>query len=197
MSDHLLYSANLRNFSPLTMLRHFEKVLDHFPFSPQNPGNSFLRIEAISPTEPPLLEQAFTDPLSPKDVLHHAGEFLHPDAAYHLDTWWGLWTFDKEWRLAPARVTLSCFGPEFESNTFETPDAQSSPEHLRIEFGLESWFLPNTAIPNSSWYTRSNLKGMLKLVHTLDDVLPVERRQIWSESGANFADRLREAAAEL
>jgi hypothetical protein len=37
----------------------------------------------------------------------------------------------------------------------------------------------------------------LKFVQRLDEVLPVERRAIWTESGKNFAERLREAAGEL
>ena len=76
-------------------------------------------------------------------------------------------------------------------------DEELPAEHLRVDFGLDTWFLPQADLPNGSWYARSNLKGLLKYVHSLDEALPVERRAIWTESGGNFADRLRDAAAEL
>jgi hypothetical protein len=195
VADHLYYSCWLRGYSPLTMLRQFGKALDLFPFSPQNPGDSILRIQAVSWAEPPLVERAFLDPIDPKAVIEEAGEFLHDDSAYSLETWWGLWKFDKDWTLGPARVTLHCFGPRFQ----DTPlgDNEGRGEHIRLDFGPDTWFLPQAELPNGSWYARSNLKGLLKLVHSLDEGLPVERRALWTESGGNFADRLREAAEEL
>jgi hypothetical protein len=40
---------------------------------------------------------------------------------------------------------------------------------------------------------QSNIKSLLKLVHDLDDALPVETRLLWSESGENFAEKLHQA----
>jgi hypothetical protein len=179
----------------MNMLRHYRKALDLFPFSPRNPGESILRVQAVSASEPPLLERAFPDPLDPAQVISAANEFLADDCAYTLDAWWGLWTFAKEWSLRPARVSIRCFGPAF----LDTPrnDAGESPEHLRIEFGVDTWFLPQNDLPDPTWYARSNLKGLLKYVHSLDDALPLDRRALWSESGENFAEKLREAAQEL
>jgi hypothetical protein len=37
---------------------------------------------------------------------------------------------------------------------------------------------------------RANIQSLLRLVHDMDDRLKVERRQLWSESGVNFAERL-------
>ncbi|HEU0120761.1 MAG TPA: hypothetical protein VFQ91_09565 [Bryobacteraceae bacterium] len=179
----------------MTMLRQFGKALELFPFSPQNPGDSVLRVQAISTAEPPLLERAFLDPIDPKAVVAEANEFLHDDCAYSFDTWWGLWTYQKDWALQPARVTLHCFGPRFNDSPMGEDEQQA--EHLRVDFGLDTWFLPQADLPNGSWYARSNLKGLLKFVHSLDETLPVERRAIWTESGGNFAERLRAAAEEL
>ena len=195
MADHLYYSCWLRGFSPLTMLRQFGKALELFPFSPQNPGESILRVQAVSSGEPPLLERPFLDPIDPKLVVTEANEFLHDDCAYSFDTWWGLWTFEKDWTLHPARVSISCFGPRFADSPLGDDDRHA--EHLRIDFGPEIWFLPQPDLPNSSWYARSNLKGMLKYVHAIDEALPIERRSLWTESGGNFAERLRAAASEL
>jgi len=195
VADHLYYSCWLRGFSAMSMLRQFGKTLELFPFSPQNPGDSVLRVQAVSIAEPPLLERAFLDPIDPKAVLAEAAEFSHDDCAYTFETWWGLWTFEKEWTLRPARVSLHCFGPRF--NDSPAGDDEKQAEHLRIDFGLDTWFLPQADLPNSSWYARSNLKGLLKFVHSLDEALPVERRSLWTETGGNFAERLREAAGEL
>ncbi len=188
MADSLYLSYWLRNFSALSMLRPFGKVLERFPYSPQNPSHSVLRVEAVSSAEPPLLERPFPDPLDPGEVLECANEFLHADCAYVLETWWGLWQFRKEWELRPARVSLTCFGPDF---------SDSSTEHLRIDFGLDSHYLPHADDPASAYYTRSNLKGLLRLVQDLDSALPVERRALWSESGENFAGKLQQSIENL
>ena len=40
---------------------------------------------------------------------------------------------------------------------------------------------------------QSNLRSLLHLVKDLEGVLDIESRQVWSESGANFAEVLRMA----
>lgn len=177
------------------MLRHFGKALELLPIPPANPADSVLRVRAVSSAEPPLLERPFVDPVDTKAVVEAANEHLHADCAYSLETWWGLWTYEKDWSLRPSRIEVACFGPEF----LDSPDGAdgAAPEHIRVSFGVDTWYLPDADLPNASWYARSNLKGLLKFVHSLDEALPVERRSLWTESGANFADRLREAAGEL
>lgn len=179
----------------MSMLRQYGRMLELFPFSPQNPADSVLRVQAISAAEPLLAERAFLDPIDPKAVAEAAGEFLHDDCAYSFETWWGLWTYDKDWVLQPARISLHCFGPRFNDSPLGEDERQA--EHLRVEFGLETWYLPQADLPNSAWYARSNLKGLLKFVQSLEEALPLERRALWTESGTNFAERLREAAQEL
>jgi hypothetical protein len=195
MADPLYLSYWLRNFSALSMLRSYGKMLTAFPYSPQNPAHSLLRIEAVSTSEPPLLERPFADPLDPQAVLQCAHEFQHPDCAYVLETWWGLWQFRKDWELRPARVTLSCYGPEF--SDIPLLSSNTPPEHLRIDCGLDSSFLPWPDDPASAYYTRSNLRGLLRLVHQLDEVLSVEQRLLWSESGESFAGKLADAIKNL
>ncbi len=177
------------------MLRQYGKALELFPFSPRNPADSVLRIQAVSTAEPLLAERVFLDPIDAKAVVEGANEFLHDDCAYSFETWWGLWTYEKEWELKPARVSLHCFGPRY--NDAPAGEDERQAEHLRIDFGLDTWFLPQAELPNAAWYARSNLKGLLKFVQSLDEVLAVERRSLWTESGGNFAERLRAAAEEL
>jgi hypothetical protein len=67
---------------------------------------------------------------------------------------------------------------------------------LEIEFGIDANFLPQPEVPGSPRMIESNIKSLLKLVHDLDDALPVETRKLWSESGGNFADKLHQALTD-
>jgi hypothetical protein len=183
MPDRLYLSLWIQGFDAGNMLLHFRQLLDTFPFSRLRPGISLLRVYAIEEKEPPLLEQAYAEAAAGENVLAAAAEFEHPDCAYIVDGWWELWQFEGEWKLAPARVTLFCFGPQFEND---------EGDHLRIDLGEEEHFLPDPDVPLSVKMVQSNLQGVLRLVRELEAALPVERRALWSESGENFAERLEE-----
>ena len=123
----------------------------------------------------------------------------------------GLVAIRTEWKLAPARVALCCFGPEFNQSpsrsgfasvearrtsviAFPHPDEDAAIGcALEIEFGIDANFLPQPDLPDSPRMIESNIKSLLKLVHDLDDALPVETRRLWSESGENFAEKLHQA----
>ena len=45
--------------------------------------------------------------------------------------------------------------------------------------------------------SQSNLKSLLRLVHDTDEALTVESRQLSTESGENFAERLQTALEEI
>lgn len=191
MADQLYVSYWIRGFNQSNMARHFEKLLQLFPFSVQPQGRSVLQIQAVDLTEPPVAELAFEPPVPLQEVMGTAKEFESADSSYGLETWWDLWQYDTSWKLAPARVTLRCFGPAFEDGFGD----KAFSEDLRIEFGIDAHFLPQPHLENHLAKTQSNIKGLLRLVHALDDGLPVEKRQLWSESGENFAERLQEALA--
>jgi len=166
------------------MLRHYEKLLKLFPFSRLARNPSTFKAIAVDYSEAPVLEIPLPSPIALEDVLAAAQDFQNADSCYQLDTWWDLWQFDKQWELAPSRVALCCFGPDFD---------RENGEHLAIEFGIDAHFLPQPELPNSMRMIQSNIKSLLKLVHDLDDALPVETRRLWSESGDNFSDKLHQA----
>ena len=168
------------------MLRHYEKLLKLFPFSRLATQASTFKILAVDYSEPIVLEVPLPAPVQIEDVLTAAQEFQHADASCQLETWWDLWQFEADWKLTPCRVTLCCFGPEFQ---------REGGEHLSIEFGIDANFLPQPELPNSVRMIQSNIRSLLKLVHDLDDALPVETRQLWSESGENFSEKLHQALA--
>ncbi len=215
MADQLFLSYWLRNYSDSTMLRNYEKLLRLFPFSLLGQQPSTFKIMAVDASEPVVAEIPYPPPVPIDDVLAVAKDFQNPDACYRLETWWDLWQFgaeesNPEWKLAPARVALCCFGPEFNQSPSATASGLDAPRTpviafpspaedaalgcaLEIEFGIDANFLPQPDLPGSPRMIESNIKSLLKLVHDLDDALPVETRRLWSESGENFAEKLHQA----
>jgi len=184
MADQLYLSYHLRGFSIATMLRYYEKLLRTFPFSRLARQPSTFKVLAVNYAEPVVLEIPLEPPVSVERVLAAAQDFANPDSAFRLESWWDLWQFDTDWKLAPSRVAQCGFGPEFE---------REGGEDLTVEFGIDAHFLPQPGHPDSLRMVQSNIKSLLKLVHDLDDALPVENRRLWSESGENFSEKLHEA----
>ena len=210
MADQLFLSYWLRNYNDATMLRNYEKLLRLFPFSRLAQQASTFKIMAVDANEPVVAEIPYPAPAPVDDILAVAKDFQNLDSSYRLETWWDLWQFDDDWKLAPARVVLCCFGPEFDQNPSGPPSALSSEQRrvipfpnpdedlaigcaLEIEFGIDANFLPQPDVPGSPRMVQSNIKSLLKLVHDLDDALPVETRRLWSESGQNFAEKLQQS----
>jgi hypothetical protein len=219
MADQLFLSYWLRNYSESTMLRNYEKLLRLFPFSRLTNQASTFKIMAVDASEPVVAEIPYPPPVPIEDVLAVAKDFQNADACYRLETWWDLWLFsseqaDEEWELAPSRVALCCFGPEFNQIPSGFPDSRDTQQTpviafpnpaedaalgcaLEIEFGIDANFLPQPDLPDSPRMIESNIKSLLKLVHDLDDALPVETRRLWSESGENFAEKLHQALTNV
>jgi hypothetical protein len=187
VADQLHLSYWLRGYTGQNMLRHWEKVLNAFPYSRLSDKPSYLRIHGVAFSEPALTEEAFQPFPNVEAVVKSAKQFLHDDCAYQLETFWDLWQFDEEdWHIRPARATIFAFGPKFEG----------AEENIRIECGLDTQFLPDPEDPSSLTMAQSNIRSLLKLAHDLDEYLQPTKRQLWSESGENFAERLLQALEE-
>ncbi len=189
VTDQLSLAIWLDRHSRANRLAHFEKLLHLFPFSQREQPPTVISIHAIDATEPPLLERPVNGPVDAAELMPMLQDYRGEDVAYRIESWWDLWQFDDEWKLAPARVALLCFGPEFNNGT-ERPALEQ--EDLRIDFGVDSHYLPRPDVPGSARLTESNIKSLLRLVHELELSLPVEKRRLETESGENFADRLQE-----
>ncbi len=187
MPDPLTLSLWIRGFREETLPDCFEKVLRAFPFSRLRPGLSALRVYAIEFVEPAVFEHLLTAEAAVEDVLELAAEFRNPDCAYVVEGWWDLWQYTGDWQLTPARVSISCYGPDFENELGD---------NFRLELGPDTLFLPDPAIPDGVRKVHSNLQSVVRLAGDLAAVLPVARRRLWSESGENFAERLDEAVSE-
>lgn len=185
MPDRLSLSLWLKKGHTLSNpISSFEKLVRTLPISRLAQAASTLRILAVSFSEPPVAEQEVELHAPPEVLAELAGEFYNPDSCFQLDTWWDLWTMEGDWRLAPARITVMSFAEEF-----DRPDG----EDLRIEFGLESQFLPPPGDPRAARIIQSNITSLLRFVQELEQNLPVARRMLVSESGENFAAQLQRA----
>ncbi len=191
VTDQLSLSIWLERGSRANRLKHFEKLLRLFPFSQrEEQGQSTVSVQAVSVGEPSLLESPMNGPLEANEVLAAISGYSGDDIAYNVESWWDLWQYESgDWKLAPARVLLSCFGPDFDNGTERPAEEQ---EDLRIDFGVDSRYLPRPDLLGSGRMTESNIKSMLRLVHELDSELPVAKRRLETESGENFADRLQQ-----
>jgi hypothetical protein len=194
MSDRLFLSCWLRqggdaqSFDREKLLRQFAKMLGIFPFSLLASRGPSVRIQAIERAEPPLIERDL--PVSGDraetidDILAAAREFMQDDCMCEVDAAWDLWQFHGEWKLAPAAVTLACFAPQFDNEVGD---------HLRVEFGPDTHFLPDAEIEGSVRMGQSNLKSMVHLVREIEGKLDLERRLLWSESGENPVELIAHA----
>lgn len=188
MPDRLYFSAWVKDNRTQPVLHQFQKMLERFPASKLARRGPVLRVYAIRHAEPTLLEREFPPEIPIGEIIHAAQEFMQADSACEVDTYWDLWGFEGgDWKLLPAAATLICYGPEFEHD---------EDDHLRIEFGPDARFLPIPGVEGSLRMGQSNLRSLLHLVGELERGLDLERRQVWSESGANFADVLKHAIGQ-
>jgi hypothetical protein len=179
MTDRLFLSMWLRHagkangpslaFDTDTLLRNFAKMLGHR-------GEPAL-LERELPTTGERVEAVV-------EIIESANEFMQQDCMCEVDASWDLWQFHGDWKLAPSGVTLVCFGPDFDNEVGD---------HLRIEFGPDSHFLPDPDIEGSVRMGESNLKSLVHLVSELERSLNLERRRLWSESGENPVELLMQA----
>jgi hypothetical protein len=188
VTDQLYLSMWLPQTLANWRVRYFEKMLSLLPLSQREQPQSTLTVHAVSATEPAIFERPFNGPLERSDVAETLKDYDGPDIAYRLETFWDLWLYNgEEWQVGPSRVSLSAFGSEFDNGTSLEVGKQ---EDLRIDFGVDSAFLPDASILGSGRLIESNIKSLLRLVKEMEEALPLERRVLETESGENFAEKL-------
>lgn len=185
MADQLYVSYWLKGFTEHNMARHFQAALQKFPVSRLRPG-ALMKVRAVDLAEPPLIEKVAEEGRL-ADLLDDARWFFKGDCACEIETYWDIWQFEKDWKIQPAMVAISCYAPLFPSELGE---------QIRIEFGLDTNFLPQLELSDNLAPVRQNIRSLLHLVGDLDGALPAEKRLLWSESGENFVDKLQEALDE-
>ena len=192
MSDRLYLSCWVRGFSDSNMLRHFGKMLDVFPFSKLAKTGPVLRVYAINYAEPPILERPFDPGVLVTDMIAAARDFAQPDCCVEIEAAWDLWQHHDDWKLWPSAVTLSCYGSAFEHNT----GTRTTTICASISGSIPSFCRLRISRGRCGFSNRIS-GACLSLAGEIDKALPVERRLLWSESGANFAAVLEEALEQF
>ena len=186
MTDRIFLSLWLHGHSQYTVLQTLGQVLERFPVSVHDRRAS-LRVFALELVEPALIERHFEEG-EVDEIILAARDFDNPDYAYETDLRWDLWEKLGTWKLAPNQLRVIAFGPDFPSDMGE---------HLLIDFGPEFLYRPGGASGDDvkpNWTAlRSNLRSVLRLVSDCEEILPISKRLLWSDSGEDLADRIEEA----
>jgi len=163
----------------------FAACLRRFPFSSQAPA-AYLRVGAVDSAEPALQEEALDLSRGLDPLLEAMSRWNTTDASFEVEGAWDLWQERPEgWRLHPARVNLFFYGPNFPAEWGE---------QVRIEFGIEDLFLPRFEMQGTELgRMQANVRSLIRLTRDLETAVKVKEAKLWSESGENFAERLRQA----
>jgi hypothetical protein len=222
MPNRAYASIWIRNFDETNMLFHFAHFLATVPLAVESPGFTELVIRAVDSTETPLEEHdlrahAFT----PAEIAELARDHHSADVSFEVGARWDLWIPDMEsasWKKKPERLTIFCFGPDYDHRIF----VESG--HVMADLGFEHMFTghagllthgsPRMAHPEHPdearflvWMsqpqnlreyqekTRENIRRLMGWMSAVEEALPVERVRLWSEGEENFEARLDEILA--
>ena len=225
MANHAYLRVWTRDFSTETMLAEFARFLTSAPLSATPPVFTELVVQPIDATETPVAEWDLR-PLNmgPPEVVALAVQHLNADTAYIVSAKWDIWTFDIEtlkWQHKPEPLVLTCHGLEYEDGLaasaghfsadlgFEhfftghggllAPGAASNPfassDHP-IEHTFRQWMSVSANLKEYHAKTRENIQQLFRWIEAIENALPVERSELWSEGEENFEARLDAIAAQ-
>jgi hypothetical protein len=140
------------------------------------------RAEKSSDTEDSIIESAVAE----------ATAQLHDDSAYEFEMRWPLWLpeaageLDTTWKLEPAKVRISGFGPEFDEGSYEQNG------HIRVDFGLDTpWVLEDEELnTDAADKIKQNVEKLLAFTLLVEKNSGISSRLLWTESGEPLAEKL-------
>ncbi|HVB39768.1 MAG TPA: hypothetical protein VNE83_02630 [Terriglobales bacterium] len=152
-------------------------------------------VQALEWSEPPLLEESGESGESAGEpgtaievAIGHLAEFAQADCACSLEMEWLLWEFgDEGWKQTPHAVICRSLGPEFGGGTAASEEGQ-----LQIELGGDEPFVAELAPWDASTrrHLQANILQLLALCHAVQRRLQPARRKLWSESEADWTEKL-------
>ena len=208
-----------RDFSETTLIAQFARFLTTAPLSATENAFKELIVQPIDATELSLAEWDLKDlGYGAPEVAALAIQHLHPDSAYIVNAKWDIWSFDVEalkWMHKPEPLMLTCHGPEYDGGIaasegnftadlgFEhfftghggllAPGAASNPfdssDHP-LEHTFRQWMSVAANLKEYHAKTRANIQQLFSWVEAIEQALPVERSELWSEGEQNFEARL-------
>jgi hypothetical protein len=145
------------------------------------------RAQSTEDTEGSIIENAVAE----------ASEQLHEDTAYEFEMRWMLWIpdktadtedaeFDATWRLEPATVRITGFGPDFDAGSYEQNG------QIRVDFGLDTpWVLEDESLDlTAAEKIKQNVEKLLAFTLSVEKNCGISSRLLWTESGEPLAEKL-------
>jgi hypothetical protein len=208
-----------RDFSETTLIAQFARFLATAPLSASENAFKELIVQPVDATELSLAEWDLKDlGYGAPEVAALAIQHLHPDSAFIVNAKWDLWSFEVEslkWMHKPEPLMLTCHGPEYDGGIaasdgnftadlgFEhfftghggllAPGAASNPFESSghpLEYTFRQWMSVPANLKEYHAKTRANIQQLFNWVESIEQALPVERSQLWSEGEQNFEARL-------
>ncbi len=190
MSDSLYLSLWFPSFEEPEILPRTVSVLQQLPFSPAQPGITYVAIQPVSWNEPSLLERRFRPAVAPEEAAGVLAEFVHEDYAYIFEAYWDLWSppqrANDKWGLEPTLVRIIAQGAQFEESAAEQTG------HIQIDFGLDTPFLHEelSLTAEAGDRVKDNVQKLVVLTAQLEKNAGATGRLLWSESEENLAQKL-------
>jgi hypothetical protein len=188
MPDPLYLSLWFSDFNGPAILPHILAVLQHFPYSEQRPGITYVSVQPVSWTEASVLERRFSPGIAPEEAAVIAADLIHDDYAYVFDAYWDLWVPDGagHWQLTPSRVKFLAQGEEFEDG------AERETGQIQVEFGLDSLFVQENVelTEETQAKIRENVTRLIEFSKQLERSTRATSRRLWSESEENLPEKL-------
>ena len=201
MADQLYLSLWFPNFRLIALPQKLQSVLEQFARVSGEGRVSAASAIPLSWTESPVFQRIFVlDDRSEEsndaliaNAVAEATEQLHDDMAYEFEMKWQLWLpeqtvagLDATWRLQPATVRITGFGPEFDNAGFDQNG------HVRVDFGLDTpWVLEDEDLDQSgAQRIQQNVEKLLAFVLSVEKHCGISSRLLWTESGEPLAEKL-------
>ena len=210
MSDQLYLSLWFPNFRLESLPAALIGVMRQFAVIAKDgkPGSEFGRVAAattypIDWTESPTYQRIYvlddraektadTEGSIIESAVAEATAQLHDDSAYEFEMRWPLWLpetaggLDTTWKLEPAKVRISGFGPEFDEGSYDQNG------HIRIDFGLDTpWVLEDEDLnKDATEKIKQNVEKLLAFTLLVEKNCGISSRLLWTESGEPLAEKL-------
>jgi len=218
MADQLYLSVWYPNFRLESLPAALKGVLTQFAIIARDgkPKSVLGRVAAASVypidwTETPIYQRIYvnderaeespdTQAALIENAVAEATEQLHEDQAYEFEMMWMLSLPDSDgdldvaWKLRPAKVRITGFGPNFDAGSYEQNG------HIRVDFGLDTpWVLEDELIGDEAnefelkvaeKHIQQNVEKLLAFTLSVEKHCGISSRLLWTESGEPLAEKL-------